>query len=150
MIERLLAAEGALARDELDHARHLYEQVAAADPRNAIAVVGLARVAAQRGDATAARAYLEHALEIDPDEAAARRLLLQLDAPAAEASAAAPEPAAPASATAVPAAQASATAEAAVQAAAQVVPQAPVGTPPQARRSFLDRLLGWLGLRSRS
>ena len=28
MIERLLAADGALARDELDHAERLFEQVA--------------------------------------------------------------------------------------------------------------------------
>jgi Tfp pilus assembly protein PilF len=140
MIERLLAAEGALARDELDHAEHLYRQVAAADPRNAIAVVGLARVAAGRGDPDAARAHLEHALEIDPDEAAARRLLVQLDQPAAEAPAAAPQPATPTSATPGPVAQA----------ATQLVPRAPAETPPPVRRSFLDRLLGWLGLRSRS
>jgi thioredoxin-like negative regulator of GroEL len=83
MIERLLAAEGALARDELDHAKRLFEQVAEADPRNAIAVVGLARIAARRGDTAGARAGLEHALEIDPDEAAARRLLRDLESPAA-------------------------------------------------------------------
>jgi len=132
MIERLLAAEGALARDELDHAAHLYEQVAAADPRNAIAVVGLARVAARRGESETARAHLEHALEIDPDEAAARRLLLQLEAGPVEATLVAPVEAAPA---------------APVQAGpmqAESVRQAP------SRRSFLDRLLGWFGLRSHS
>jgi Tfp pilus assembly protein PilF len=83
MIERLLAAEGALARDELDHAQRLYGQVVEADPRNAIAVVGLARVLAQRGDTDAARELLAHALEIDPDEAAAHRLLAELDVAAA-------------------------------------------------------------------
>jgi tetratricopeptide (TPR) repeat protein len=125
MIERLLAAEGALARDELDHAAHLYEQVAAADPRNAIAVVGLARVAARRGDSEAARGHLEHALEIDPDEAAARRLLLQLDSGPVEAAPAEPMQAEPTQA-------------------------GPVMGQPPSRRSFLDRLLGWFGLRSRS
>jgi len=125
MIERLLAAEGALARDELDHAAHLYEQVAAADPRNAIAVVGLARVAARRGDSEAARGHLEHALEIDPDEAAARRLLLQLDSGPVEAAPAEPMQAEPTRA-------------------------GPVMRQPPSRRSFLDRLLGWFGLRSRS
>jgi thioredoxin-like negative regulator of GroEL len=80
MIERLLAAEGALSRDELDHAQRLFGQVVEADPRNAIAVVGLARVLARRGDTDAARELLAHALEIDPDEAAARRLLTSLDA----------------------------------------------------------------------
>ena len=79
MIERLLAAEGALERDELDHAQRLFGQVAEADPRNAIAVVGLARVLARRGDTDAARELVAHALDIDPDEAAARRLLDQLE-----------------------------------------------------------------------
>src|SRR5205823_757328 len=45
------------------------------DPRNAIAVVGLARTADRRGDAAAATAHLHRALEIDPEDAAARRLL---------------------------------------------------------------------------
>ena len=79
MIERLLAAEGALERDELDHAQRLFGQVAEADPRNAIAVVGLARVVARRGDTDAARELVAHALDIDPDEAAARRLLDELN-----------------------------------------------------------------------
>ena len=79
MIERLLAAEGALLRDELDQAQRLFGQVADADPRNAIAVVGLARVLARRGDTDAARELLAHALEIDPQEAAAQRLLSELD-----------------------------------------------------------------------
>jgi thioredoxin-like negative regulator of GroEL len=82
MIERLLAAEGALERDELDHAQRLFGQVAEADPRNAIAVVGLARVLARRGDSEAARELVAHALDIDPYEAAAQRLLGELDRPA--------------------------------------------------------------------
>jgi thioredoxin-like negative regulator of GroEL len=81
VIERLLAAEGALAKNELDHAQRLFGQVAEADPRNAMAVVGLARVLARRGDTEAARELLAHALEIDPEEAAARRLLARLDEP---------------------------------------------------------------------
>jgi thioredoxin-like negative regulator of GroEL len=79
MIERLLAAEAALSREELDHAQRLFDQVVEADPRNAMAVVGLARVLARRGDTDAARELLAHALEIDPDEAAAGRLLRELD-----------------------------------------------------------------------
>ena len=83
MIERLLLAEGALARDELDAAERQFGLVADADPRNAIAVVGLARVALRRGDPEAARALATRALDIDPDEAAAARLLTELDREAA-------------------------------------------------------------------
>lgn len=104
MIERLLAAESALERDELDAAERQFNLVAEADPRNAIAVVGLARLAARRGDAAGARALAQRALDIDPDEAAAARLLGDLDraavagappAPAASAAPAAPAQAAP-------------------------------------------------------
>jgi len=91
MIERLLAAEAALSRDELDHAQRLFGQVVEADPRNAMAVVGLAQVLARRGDTEAARQLLAHALEIDPDEAAARRLLAELEAVPAQAPAPLPK-----------------------------------------------------------
>ena len=129
MIERLLAAESALERDELDHAQRLFGQVAEADPRNAIAVVGLARVLSRRGDTDAARELVAHALEIDPDEAAARRLLGELDA-AAEA----PElPARPPESPAPP---------------AESPAERPIGAA-RAPCSLLDRLLGWLGLRRR-
>ena len=93
MIERLLAADAALDRGEIEVASRLFSQVADADPRNAIAVVGLARVAQRRSMPGEARALAHRALEIDPDEAAARRLLAELDA--AEASAAAAVPPAP-------------------------------------------------------
>jgi uncharacterized protein HemY len=79
MIERLLAAESALARDELATAERHFHLVAEADPRNAMAVVGLARIAARRGDPDGARTLARRALEIDPDEAAAARLLGELD-----------------------------------------------------------------------
>lgn len=84
MIERLLAGEAALARDELDAAERMFSQVATADPRNAIALVGLARVAVRRGARDEARALAGRALDIDPDEAAAARLLADLDRPPAE------------------------------------------------------------------
>ena len=89
MIERLLAADAALERADVEVAGRLFGQVAAADPRNAIAVVGLARVALRRDDRDAARELARRALAIDPQEAAASRLLAELDSPA-------PEPAPPA------------------------------------------------------
>ena len=75
MIERLLAAEKALDQDMLDTAGRLYAQVAQADPRNAIALVGLAKVALREDRIADARELAEQALAIDPDEAAAQRLL---------------------------------------------------------------------------
>jgi putative thioredoxin len=74
MIERLLAAERALADGQLDQAERLFAQVADADERNAIAVAGLAEVALARGDAGLARELAARALAIDPDDAAAARL----------------------------------------------------------------------------
>jgi tetratricopeptide (TPR) repeat protein len=86
MIERLLAAEAALGRGELDAAVRLFDQVANADPRNAIALVGLARIAERRGDRSAAADLARRALAIDPEEAAAARLLIALEsAPVPEA-----------------------------------------------------------------
>lgn len=93
MIERLLAADAALDREELEVAHRLFSQVADADARNAIAVVGLARVAARREALDEARALARRALDIDPDEAAARRLLTELEAPSRQAQVAAGVPA---------------------------------------------------------
>jgi len=78
MIERLLAADRALEAGELGTAERLFGQVAEADPRNAIAVVGLARVALGRGERDEASRLTVAALAIDPDDDAARRLLDQL------------------------------------------------------------------------
>jgi len=121
MIERLLAADAALAEGELEAASRLFAQVADADPRNAIAVVGLARIALREGRAEEARSLLARALDIDPDEAAAQRLIRELyvAAPApipAPGPPPAPEPAAPSTAR---------------------------------RPSLLDRLRAWLAARGR-
>ena len=74
VIELLLAADRLLAAGDLDRAERIFRQVAEADPRNAIAVVGLARVADARGAWDQADALAGRALAIDPDDLAAQRL----------------------------------------------------------------------------
>jgi len=78
MIEKLLEAERALSVGLLDQAERLYQHAWEADPHNSIAVVGLARVALERGDEPAAQALARRALEIDPDNQAAQRMVDRL------------------------------------------------------------------------
>lgn len=78
MIEVLLEAERALSFGLIDQAERLYRQAAESDPRNSIAVVGLARVAIERGNDEAAYGLGMAALEIDPENQAARRLVDRL------------------------------------------------------------------------
>jgi len=132
MIERLLAAEKALDAGQLELADRLYAQVAAADPRNAIALTGRATVAQRQGDAQAARRHVTRALEIDPDDAAARTLSASLAAAPAAPTAVATPPIA----SAPPASGAS-----------RFVPPAPAPTPARrslgsAIRGFIRRLVG--------
>ena len=63
----------------MDRAEQIYRQVAAADPRNSIAVVGLARVALERTDDLGAYLLARRALAIDPENEAARRLAVRLE-----------------------------------------------------------------------
>ncbi len=79
MIELLLEAERALSMGRADRAELLYRQVAAADPRNSIAVVGLARVALERADDPGALVMARRALAIDGHNVAAQRLIQRLE-----------------------------------------------------------------------
>ena len=147
MIERLLAGDAALERGDLELASRLFTQVADADGRNAIAVVGLARISIARGDRDAARASLEHALQIDPDEAAAQRLLAELaDEPTPE-ELVAPLPASPEPSVAPPGHGLPERPAAAPT--AEPAPPVPEPAAPSARPSLLERLRRWLRMSPR-
>jgi len=79
VIELLLEAERALSFGRIDRAEELYRQVAESDPRNSIAVVGLARVALERTDDLGSYLLARRALVIDPENEAARRLAVRLE-----------------------------------------------------------------------
>ena len=119
VIELLLEAERALSFGRVDRAEQLYRQVAAADPGNSIAVVGLARVALEHADDAGAYLLARQALTIDPENEAAQRLVARLDEVMRTRGETVPE--------------------------FSVVPEATTSTPsqqpsPRARRSRLDRL----------
>lgn len=79
MIELLLEAERALSFGLTDRAEALYRQVVSADPRNSIAVVGLARVALEHSDDAGALVFARQALAIDGENVAAQRLVERLE-----------------------------------------------------------------------
>jgi hypothetical protein len=74
MIEMLLQADRLLTVDLVDQAQATYQRVLDQDPRNAIAVVGLARCALAKGDDREAYALAARALVIDPENDMARRM----------------------------------------------------------------------------
>jgi hypothetical protein len=78
MIELMLQAEQTLGLGLVDQAERLYEQAAAADPHNAIAIVGLARVRLERGDRPGAHGLVLRALSVDPENATALRMEARL------------------------------------------------------------------------
>jgi tetratricopeptide (TPR) repeat protein len=137
LIERLLAAEKALDQGMVDTAGRLFAQVAQADPRNAIALVGLAKVALREDRIDDARELAEQALAIDPDEAAAQRLLREVYAEVRPA----PEPV-PAPAALRPPGPEPAPAPAPAP-MPQPEPAAPAVTPTR-ERSLLARIGRWL------
>jgi hypothetical protein len=131
VIELLLEAERAMSFGRVDRAEEIYRQVAESDPRNSIAVVGLARVALERTDDLGAYLLARRALVIDPENDAARRLVMRLEEvlatrgePVAD-----PLPAPPPPSSPEPADGPSADADPATAAAR-----------PRRRRSLIDRL----------
>ena len=84
MIEPLLEAQRALDAGRLDQAERLYRGVAEADPRSAIAVVGLSRVALGRGEEAKALVLARRAAEIDPANPMAARMVARLEEVLAE------------------------------------------------------------------
>jgi hypothetical protein len=81
MFELLLQADEALAQGKLDQADRLYSQLVALDPRNAMAVAGLAHISLERGDDDMARNLAERALELDPEAVLASRVIMALEDP---------------------------------------------------------------------
>jgi hypothetical protein len=137
VIEYLLEAERALSFGRIDRAEEIYRQVAASDPRNSIAVVGLARVALERADDLGAYLLARRALTIDPENEAARRLATRLEEVLATRGEPVTNPLPPMSAPRAP------TPRAATAPSPGSVPEAaPEQTPPRARerRSLMDRL----------
>ena len=78
MIEMMLEAERAMGIGLIDNAERLYRQVVAIDPKNSIAVTGLARVALERGDQRGAYAFARQALALDPDNPVAGHLAMRM------------------------------------------------------------------------
>jgi tetratricopeptide (TPR) repeat protein len=74
MMELMLEAERAMGIGLLDNAERLYTQVVAIDPKNSIAVTGLARVALERGDQRGAYTFARRAVALDPDNPMASHL----------------------------------------------------------------------------
>jgi predicted Zn-dependent protease len=78
MIELMLEAERAMGIGLIDNAERLYRQVVAIDPKNSIAVTGLARVALERGDQRGAYTFARQALALDPDNPIAGHLSMRM------------------------------------------------------------------------
>jgi hypothetical protein len=132
VIELLLEAERALSFGRVDRAEQLYRQVAAADPGNSIAVVGLARVALEHADDAGAYLLARQALTIDPENEAAQRLVTRLDEVMRTRGETVPEPPTEPSRSSTP----TPTPSPATQPTADAEPK------PARHRSILDRLRG--------
>lgn len=163
----LLQADRLLTVDMVDQADAIYRRVAEQDPRNAIAVVGMARCALARGEDQEAYRLAARALAIDPENDMARRMTTRMAEVLATRGEPLPEP--PPTAVAIPspapteraAATPAETTPAATSATPATTPAVastprppatgstarPPATPsahprPAASRSWLDRILG--------
>lgn len=74
----LLQADRLLTVDMVEQADAIYRRVAEQDPRNAIAVVGMARCALARGEDQEAYRLAARALAIDPENDMARRMTARM------------------------------------------------------------------------
>jgi len=76
--ELLQQAERTLAMGRLDEAERLFQRALDEDPRSAIAALGLARVAGERGDEPGAYRLAGQAVRLDPGNGAAVALAVRL------------------------------------------------------------------------
>ena len=135
MIEQLVEAERMLSVGLIDQAERLYRGVADHDPHSSIAVMGLARVALERGDDRTAYIEARRALAIDPENPSAQHMVMRLaEVMAGRGETPPPVDSAPATPPATP--QAAATAPAAATSSAKKP------ATPRKRRGLVDRLLG--------
>jgi hypothetical protein len=77
--DELAPAEQALTLGLLDRAEALFREAADADPLSSVAVLGLGRVALERGDDAGALRLAWRAVTINPENAAAQRLAARLE-----------------------------------------------------------------------
>lgn len=136
MIEQLVEAERMLSVGLIDQAERLYRGVADHDPHSSIAVMGLARVALERGDDRTAYIEARRALAIDPENPSAQHMVMRLaEVMAGRGESPPPVDSAPAAPPATP--QAAATDPGAATPSVKKPPASP-----RKRRGLVDRLLG--------
>jgi hypothetical protein len=147
VIELMLEAERAMGIGLLDNAERLYRQVVAIDPKNSIAVTGLARVALERGDQLGAYLFARQALALDSDNPMASHLSQRMAEQFRNRGEAVPDDVAPAAAPGAPAAAGSAPPTPAIPPtppapAARATPAPAPRSAADAKPGFVDRLLG--------
>ena len=79
MFELLLQADKSMSDGLLDQAERTYWQLIELDPTNAIAVACVARISLKRGDGRLARTFADRAIDIDPDNIVARKVIHALE-----------------------------------------------------------------------